>query len=198
MFRAFILPLKTFKRNSKKATPFIKFELKYSQMHRVQTTGYWTFFCNPKYWAIDSFLSEVNFNPKSQYRITSWQKESFERGQLGVIRVGTDIRTKLELNGRKRLERGIYALVEVDGEPFLTPGTGSSFKIENQKNEAARYSVPIRYLNNYIFNPILLSELLHDQVIGQDRYLLKGIQAATMPLQKDTFDRLLLYAENKK
>jgi len=57
----------------------------------VQTTGYWTFFCNPAKWAIDEFLSKnIEYD---DYLVTEWQSEWFKPGQLGVVRVGVDTRS---------------------------------------------------------------------------------------------------------
>lgn len=161
----------------------------------TKITGFWTFFCNPKYWEVDVFLAKHPIGKKSQYRIASWQKDFFEAGQLGVIRVGVDTRTKAQLNGKKKLNKGIYAIVEIMGKP--TVPKIPKFKIAGQLGERTRYSVPIKYVKNYIHQPILLSEIEHDYIIQCDRYLLNGIQAASMPLLEDTFNRLLLYGEEK-
>lgn len=164
-------------------------------MPKTKITGYWTFFCNPKYWAIDDFLLKIKPNFKSEYRIASWQKNFFEKGQLGVIRVGTDGRSKAQLNGRKKLNKGIYAIVEIIGSPYQQGKSKSDFKINQQKDESGRFVVPIKYTRNYIENPILFSDLENDIMIKSDLYLLKGIQAASMPLLEDSFNRILLYGE---
>jgi hypothetical protein len=164
-------------------------------MLKTKITGYWTFFCNPKYWAVDEFLLKIKPNFKSEYRIASWQKDFFEKGQLGVIRVGTDGRNKAQLNGRKKLDKGVYAIVEIIGSPFQQGKSESDFKINRQKDESGRFIVPIKYIRNYIANPILFSDLENDIVIKSDSYLLKGIQAASMPLLEDSFNRILLYGE---
>jgi hypothetical protein len=166
-------------------------------MSKTKLTGYWTFFCNPKYWAVDEFLMNIKPNFKSQYRIASWQKEYFSKGQLGVIRVGNDNRNKAELKGRKKLNKGVYAVVEITGVPFKQVNSKSNFKIRHQKAESNRFIVPIQYKRNYINNPVLFSEIENDFIIKSDRYLLKGIQAASMPLLEDTFNRILLYGEEK-
>ncbi len=164
-------------------------------MPKTKTTGYWTFFCNPKYWAVDDFLLKIKPNFKSEYRIASWQKNFFEKGQLGVIRVGTDGRSKAQLNGRKKLDKGVYAIVEIIGSPYQQRKSKSDFKINQQKDESGRFVVPIKYIRNYIENPILFSDLENDIMIKSDSYLLKGIQAASMPLLEDSFNRILLYGE---
>jgi len=164
-------------------------------MAKTKITGYWTFFCNPKYWDVQEFLMNIDIGFNSEYRITSWQKKYFEKGQFGVIRVGADGRTASVLNGREKLAKGVYAIVEIMGPAFQHSASVSSFKIEHQKGESDRYMVPIRYVRNYIRNPVLFSEIENDTIMKSDSYLLKGIQAASMPLQEDVFNRILLYGE---
>ena len=164
-------------------------------MSKIKATGFWTFYCNPKYWAVDDFLLNIKPNFVSEYRITSWQKKHFGIGQLGVIRVGYDTRSKTQLNGKKRLERGIYAIVEIIGLPFQHKPANSDFRIEHQKGESERLVVPIKYIRIYIEKPVLLSDIENDIVIRSDKYLLKGVQAASMPLIEDVFNRILLYGE---
>jgi hypothetical protein len=164
-------------------------------MPKTKITGYWTFFCNPKYWAVDEFLFNIKPNFKSEYRITTWQRNYFEKGQLGVIRVGTDGRNKTQLNGGKKLSKGVYAIVEIIGKPLPQGKSKSDFKINQQKNESGRFVVPIKYIRNYIDNPVLFSDFENDIVLKSDLYLLKGIQAASMPLSEDSFNRILLYGE---
>jgi len=167
----------------------------YYIMQKVKFTGYWTFFCNPKYWAIDDFLLNIDTDFISQYRITTWQKNYFKEGQLGIIRVGLDSRNKLQLNNKKKLERGIYAIIEIVGQPIVQVNSQSNFKINHQKSEIGRYVVPIKYIRNYIKKPVLFSDIENDFIIKSDSYLLKGHQAASMPLSENVFNRILLYGE---
>lgn len=164
-------------------------------MAKTKITGYWTFYCNPKYWAVDEFLLNAEPEVKSEYRIASWQKNHFEKGQLGVIRVGSDGRTKSQLNGRKKLAKGIYAIVEIIGSPVPQRKSKSDFKISHNKDESSRLVVPIKYIRNYILNPVLFADIENDIIIRSDSYLLNGVQAASMPLLEDTFNRILLYGE---
>jgi hypothetical protein len=158
---------------------------------KTNLTGYWTFFCNPKYWAIDAFLSASPFVSDSEYRIASWQREYFSKGQLGVVRVGLDSRSLKHLGGRERLRRGIYAIVEVTGSPIPEKWMLDPSRSPNR----SRLCVPIRYIRNYLDRPVLLTAIEHDSVIRSDRYLITGYQAASMPLAKDAFNRVLLYGE---
>lgn len=164
-------------------------------MSKVKITGFWTFFCNPKYWAVDNFLLNAKRNVKGQYRICSWQKQHFAKGQFGIIRVGIDVRSKRQLDNRPKLERGIYGIVEITGPAIMQSKSGSDFKIKDNRDESGRFVVPIKYIRNYIHHPLLFSEINKDYQIQLDPYLLKGIQAASMPLLEETFNRILLYRE---
>src|SRR4051794_10605310 len=75
---------------------------------KTQTTGYWTFFCNPAKWQIDEFLATNR--ETDDYQITDWQEVWFKPGQLGIVRVGVDQRTKGQLGSKERLSPGIYGI----------------------------------------------------------------------------------------
>ncbi|OWV35663.1 hypothetical protein CE489_17060 [Bacillus spizizenii] len=65
--------------------------LNIKEKQTIKPTGFWTFFCNPKVWAIDDFLSSNQI--EDTFSITSWQKEWFKESQQGIISVGhADIR----------------------------------------------------------------------------------------------------------
>ena len=117
----------------------------------VDFTGYWTFFCNPKRWDIDDFLSSGKVY--DTFTVTDWQKEQFKRGQLGVVRVGYDNRTLEQLGDKERLNRGIYALVEVLGEASLMEESFSDY-INDEELIEQRYRVEIKYIKSLLNNPI--------------------------------------------
>lgn len=116
---------------------------------------------------------------------------------MGLIRVGGDSRSKIHLNGLKKLDKGVYAIVEVLGSPYYQRESKNNFKINQEKDESGRLVVPIKYIRNYIRNPIRFSDLGNDMIIKSDLYLLKGVQAASMPLSEDAFNRILLYGESR-
>jgi hypothetical protein len=159
---------------------------------KVQPTGFWTFFCNPAKWPLDEYLPKWRTGHRSHYFITSWQKDWFSIGDVGFIRVGHDQRSLFELNGKNRLERGVYALIEVTDLPK------NDLDFRENKSGIKPYYVRIKYLRNYIKKPILLTELVMDPTIKTDPYLLKGHQASTMPLKEEVFNRILLYGEDRK
>ena len=84
----------------------------------TEVTGYWTFFCNPAKWQIDQFLATNT--EYDTYRVNDWYKDSVKPGQLGVIRVGVDKRTKEQLGTRQKLSSGIYAVVEILDSPKIS------------------------------------------------------------------------------
>lgn len=144
-------------------------------------TSYWTFFCNPVRWAVDDFLrSGGEFE---DYSVPDWQADWFRPGQLGVVRVGVDKRTKRDLGRNERLEPGIYAVVEILGRAKVRDVDG-------------RLAVDLRYLQSLIESPLLLEDLRRDPAVV-DAHLINGYQASSMPLDPSTFDRLVALIRNE-
>lgn len=154
----------------------------------IEPTGYWTFFCNPAKWDVQSFLStNIQYDT---YLVTDWQKEWFYPGQMGVLRVGTDRRTKTQLAGRKRLIPGIYGIIEVLSKSAERGSEEDPYWLERPQSFEDRLIVKVRYVRNAIDHPLLLSTLGKDPSI-EDKYLLHGFQSATMPLLPQAFDRVI-------
>ena len=89
---------------------------------KVEYTNYWIFMCNPQKWEIDDFLTDLKNEENSainSWTIPKWQYDYFKPNQYGVIRVGNDKRTKNELNGKEKLDRGVYVIVKVLSTPKL-------------------------------------------------------------------------------
>lgn len=148
-------------------------------------TRYWTFFCNPVKWEIDDFL---NSNEKyDTFTVTDWQKDWFQKGQLGVIRVGVDRRTKEQLRGKSKLKPGIYAIVEVLSVATYRREPKPQYWLEKVEQTRERYRVDIKIIRNLINNPILLDEIKHAP-IQFDKHLIEGFQASSMPLNPSTFE----------
>ncbi|PLR80871.1 hypothetical protein CVD25_19400 [Bacillus canaveralius] len=154
----------------------------------MEPTGYWTFFSNPKMWAIDEFL--LSGEVYDLFSVARWQKDWFKKGQLGVIRVGHDQRTKEQLNGKKRLRRGIYAIIEILGSPFLSI-SGDELWLEKDEKEKPRYSVEIKYLQNLLRRPISLDHFREEESPEYDKYLVHGFQTASIPLNPHTFESII-------
>lgn len=148
-------------------------------------TRYWTFFCNPAKWEIDDFL---NSNQEyDTFTITDWQKDWFQKGQLGVIRVGHDDRTKNQLKGKKKLKRGIYAIVEVLSIAIYRRETKPQYWLEKDELTRERYRVDIKVIKNLIDNPVLLEDI-QNASIQFDKHLIEGFQSSSMPLDPSTFE----------
>jgi hypothetical protein len=154
----------------------------------TDVTGYWTFFCAPKTWAIDDFLStNIEYDT---YRVNDWYKDFVQPGQLAVIRVGIDKRNKEQLGGKKKLTSGIYAIVEILDTPKMSTDVSDYYlNEEDQRQEKLR--VKIRYLKNLLNTPLLLDTLKLNPITNQDQYLIDGFQRSTMPLRKVVFEEIL-------
>src|SRR5699024_3689576 len=121
--------------------------------------------------------------------VTEWQKDWFNKGQLGVIRVGRDKRTLKQLAGKPRLKPGIYAIVEVLDKAEIKDKDRSKHWYDDGEKNQARYRVSIRYIKNLLNNPIILDDLSLSES-NYDKYLIKGFQASTMPLNQTTFNHI--------
>ena len=150
----------------------------------TEITGYWTFFCNPAKWEIDKFLATNT--EYDTYQVNDGYKDSVRPGQLGIIRVGVDSRTKEQLGGRPKLSSGIYAIVEILDTPEISTEI-SQFYLKEEDQGQDKLRVKIRYLKNLLNRPLLLETLKQNSITNQDQYLIKGFQRSTMPLRKDTF-----------
>jgi len=149
-------------------------------------TGYWIFFCNPKKWNIDEFLESGTIY--DNFTVRDWHKDQFAKGQLGLVRVGHDNRIKDQLR-REKLERGIYAVVEVLGETELKEEPAPDYWNDNDLG-GKKYRVDIKYLKNLLDKPILIKNLKSDSY-NYDKHLIDGFQSSTMPLEAETFNRII-------
>ena len=159
-------------------------------MRKTTPTGYWTFMCNPRIWEADRYLASGV--KEDSWRIIPYQKNWFELGQLGVIRVGSDGRTKKELNGRPRMQAGVYAIVEVISLPEVQQVNNTKYYLHaSPKKLLPSLRVGIRILSNLLASPVLFSAHGEDERIQEDAYLVRGFQGASMPLHPLTFQRIL-------
>lgn len=156
--------------------------------NKVKPTGYWTFFCNPKKWAIDEFLKSGEIF--DTFSITEWQKDWFQKGQLGIIRVGHDKRTLKQLEGNPRLNVGVYAVVEILNSPIIIPTKKEDYWLESDEIDEGRFRVEIKYLKNLLNTPILIKDF-NVASLEMDKYLIDGFQASSMPLNPKTFNFII-------
>ncbi|MBV6483784.1 MAG: hypothetical protein KFKLKKLM_00239 [Flavobacteriales bacterium] len=170
--------------------PFPKYlETEIKKDAKFTNTGFWIFFCNPKFWQIDEFLETDEIN--STWRITDWQKDYFQEGQLAIIRVGKDTRTKDELAGKEKLKAGIYGVVEIMSQAMPIPDSDGRFWINPEKYEDKRLRVRIKYVKKLLDNPILLSDLKNLTDFQDEKVLLNGLRASSWSIEKETFDKIL-------
>ena len=155
---------------------------------KTEITGYWTFMCDPKRWEIDKFLATNN--EYDTYQVNDWYKDDVKPGQLGIIRVGIDHRTKKQLGERKKLSPGIYAVVEILDTPILSTDV-SEFYLNEEDQEKEKLRVKIRYLKNLLNTPLLLVKLKQNGILSRDQYVINGFQRASMPLRNDAFEEII-------
>lgn len=149
---------------------------------------YWAFVCNPKLWAIDRFLTERIEH--DTWGIRRHDSRHFAPGQLAVIRVGVDTRSKAQRQGRPPLEPGIYALCEVESLAF--PGTGASdaFWAPGKARPEGWPTVKIRYLRVYVKQPLTIASLRREKS-ELSNLMLHGFQGSSFPLTEYDFQLIL-------
>ena len=149
----------------------------------IEPTGYWTFFSNPKKWAIDEKLSSDDIY--DYYTISDYHKNFVHKGHLGLLRVGHDMRTKRQLKGKVKLKRGVYSIVEILTEPKLMVPPNDDYLI-GDKLKKRRYRVKIKFIKNLLDNPLLIDGVEIENIY-YDKFLVEGFQGSTMPLNRRTF-----------
>ncbi|WP_033957859.1 EVE domain-containing protein [Psychroserpens jangbogonensis] len=158
-------------------------------MAKTKMTGYWMLICNPKTWQIDEFLETKEVF--KTWKITSWQKKHFKPKQLGFMRVGLDKRNLTELDGKPRLESGIYAIVEILSEASQMPEIDSAFWLNPKKVEIEKPRVKIKILKNFLDNPILMDTLKSNDILKNETSLIKGQEASTWPISEKAFNEII-------
>lgn len=146
---------------------------------------YWILVCNPKKWAIDRFLKHGETN-RDTWGVRPSDKDKFAPGQLAIIRVGQDKRTKQELSGSPKLVSGIYALCEIESHAFEGTGANDDYWAAGETREPGWSTVNIRYLKNYLDRPLTIERLKKDKP-HLSRSLLEGFQGSTIPIPKKDF-----------
>ncbi len=152
---------------------------------KTEITGYWTFFCNPLFWHIDKFL-ETN-EKDDTFDVKDWHEQHIKPGHLGIIRVGFDNRSKKELAGRQKLERGIYGIVQTLDEPKMTLDKPTHYP-DAKVPQVPRLQVKIHYLKNLLQQPLLLTAIEENPIINADQYLIQGFRSASMPLKVEAYN----------
>jgi putative restriction endonuclease len=150
-------------------------------------TGYWALVCNPKVWDIKAFLDSGEI--EDNWKIDEGWPE-FNIGDLALIRVGKDKRTKAQLDGSEKLEAGIYAICEITSKPIIDSKSNSIHYLNEEKSNKEYTRVNIKYLYSFLDNPILLSDLKKiNPTISP--LLLRGHQGSSHPIPKDDFETIV-------
>jgi hypothetical protein len=128
-------------------------------------TGFWVFVATPRAYPIDLFLRERLPRNKGISVWTVRGTDDLQQGDFGLVRVGTDGRTKALLKddgAAKKLESGIYAVCEVLDRPSrtLTDKDADLWRSQESSSRATDLpKVPIKYLWSSLSAPLLLDEL---------------------------------------
>lgn len=161
-----------------------------------ESSRYWTFLANPKYWYVDDFLNSEKADSEIYYSIREYDRDKIKIGDIGVIRVGRDSRTRVQLNGKNKLESGVYAIVQVISEPEYKEDNDNEFYANIEDATKIKWRVRIKIIKNLISTPIIFNEE-NNIFLNKDKYLIKGHQSATMPLLKYVYDEIInLLANN--
>lgn len=119
------------------------------------TTGFWVFYCNTQQWRGDEWLAKGH--EKLWYKVSKHHRDEMAPGQRGVIRFA-ERRGNARL-GRKAIEVGVYALVEVLGPSEFRSDPDDGFYAPGIELPKAAWRVPLRIVANLIKAPILVSAL---------------------------------------
>lgn len=119
------------------------------------TTGFWVFYCNTQQWRGDEWLARGH--EKLWYKVSKHHRDEMAPGQRGVIRFAKR-RGNARL-GRKAIEVGVYALVEVLGPSEFRPDPDDGFYAPGIELPKAAWRVQLRIVANLVEAPILVSAL---------------------------------------
>lgn len=164
----------------------------------IDYTDYWIFLNNPKYWDLETFLKDSKEkNIPLTWTIGRGQEKFFFPNQYGILRIGKDKRTTKELKYNKRLESGIYAIVQITS--FPKKRSEEEYHIWNNTHNLnndnsflnQKYYVDLKILHNLIDRPLLFKDISNIPEIDDDRFLISGFQSATIPLSEKCFNKLL-------
>lgn len=151
------------------------------------STGYWTFFSKPHPWYADCYLKK--YPKEGHHTIRPRRQDDFQRGQLGVLRIGEDTRTLRQRGGRQRLKSGLYAIVEITGPgQRLSPADTDCFPADSAFLQPA-LRAPLKILCNLIDQPITVPDLKCAAVT--DPFLISPTQGIhCMPLEESSFQQI--------
>lgn len=159
---------------------------------------------NPSNWELDRFLEDITGKKsiKLSWTVPKWQKDKFKICDCGVFRVGKDRRNKNILNGRKKLEAGIYAVGKIISLPHLKEKEDLwDLKYNINKDSTylkGKYCIDLQITCNLVETPIIFDKIREIKEIKEDKYLIRGFQSATIPLSEEAFHRILEFIKRKQ
>ena len=160
-----------------------------SYVRKYPTTGYWLFVCNTNYWNADAWL-ELG-SQELLYKISKHHARDMVAGQLGLLRLNKDRRSRATRGARPAHEAGIYAVVELTGQPVLRSDPDPrGYNLESDADEVA-WRVPVRIIANLLKNPVLSSNLPADDAF---RHIHLPLNTSTLALGQWAFEFILAVA----
>ncbi len=149
---------------------------------------YWVFVCNPKIWHIEKLLTSSE--TLDTWSVSKSDAKHFAPGQLGLVRVGVDRRTKSELQGGRPLHPGIYALCEVESSAYPGTGADSPYWAKGQSREIGWPTIKLRYLRKYLAAPLTIEEMRKIRPTLSSQ-ILEGFQSATFRVSRNDFSAIV-------
>jgi hypothetical protein len=157
----------------------------------------WIFVSNPNKYKIDTLMRERLSKDNSDVWSVRDSDDGFAHGQLGVVRVGRDVRNKNKLasaGSSQKLDPGVYAVCEVTGprERVTGPRKNDDLWYDDARPNYPRLVVPIKYIWwSYPDKlPLLLSTLEELRSDFAEQPILKGYslqRGGSFPLASDVF-----------
>jgi hypothetical protein len=155
-----------------------------SYQRKLPTTGYSIFICNTSLWFADQFLRSGRTH--LYYKISDHHRYDFGRGQLGVLRLNDDSRPARLRNGNPKLQKGIYAFMEVNGAGQHIPDPDTLGYADPADAAEPKWRVPVTIIENLVDRPLLDAEIPADDEKFQ--YLHRALRTATIPIGREAVE----------
>jgi hypothetical protein len=156
---------------------------------KYPTTGFWIFVCNTSQWEGDRWLAKDE--SELFYKISKHHRADFRPGQLGVLRLNDDRRSKADRGTRPPIKAGIYAIVETLGIAEYRADPDVRFYREPEKARGAAWRVRLRVVANLLDHPVLASRLPHEEDFA---HIHRPLQTATLALKESAFSHIVALA----
>jgi 5-methylcytosine-specific restriction endonuclease McrA len=144
------------------------------------TTGFWVFYCNTTKWRGHEWLAEGH--ETLWYKASTHHRFDMASGQRGVIRFAK--RPGAIRSGRKPIEVGVYALVEVLGPCEFLPDPDRTFYAADTELPKAAWRVPLRIVANLLKAPVLVASLPDEERFQPIRI---AQQTASVAITEDAY-----------